>query len=169
MDSRSLASYLNSRSDRLQEGALSPFFTGFASSLNDVYQAALATEPADVNIACSKFLMICPKSMLSAACIIAEGQPEDSFAITRRAVECAQVALARKLDPASEQKWLAQTERVARWDARGAGAKPKRLTVSYSAAVTSNSLFQQLNEFLGVQSETYVHFTPEFYGPWNGR
>jgi hypothetical protein len=58
---------------------------------------------------------------------------------------------------------------VARWDARGAGAKPKRLTVSYSAAVTSNSLFQQLNEFLGVQSETYVHFTPEFYGPWNGR
>ena len=44
------------------------------------------------------FFLICHKSMLSAAALIAQAQPEDSVYITRRAVEAGRVALAIKLN-----------------------------------------------------------------------
>ena len=80
--------------------------------LDCVYQAALAWQHGQIPVLYSKFLMICHKSMLAAAVIIGEDQPEDSYAITRRAVECAQVALASKIEPNSLKTWLSQESRM---------------------------------------------------------
>jgi hypothetical protein len=110
----------------------------------------------------ARLLLICHKSLLSAAALIAEAQPDDSVAITRRAIETARTALAIKLNPENARRWLAYQERHERWLRRQEGEKRKHFAVQF-LDVQSDALVRTLDAMLGMLSDAYVHFTPEYY------
>lgn len=98
--------------------------------------------------------------MLSAATLIAQRQPEDSVGVTRRAVEVARVALAIKLNDENALQWTSYQDRHDRWLRRQQGERPKSFRFKN---VEGEPLMAELNRFLGILSDAYVHFTPEFY------
>jgi hypothetical protein len=100
--------------------------------------------------------------MLSAAGLIAERHPEDSVGVTRRAVEIAQAALAFKLNDANASQWAAYEERHARWLRRLEDKTPRPFHVQYRDIV-GDPLMDEIKRWLGILSDAYVHFTPEFY------
>ena len=72
------------------------------------YRSAVDTVPRmGVPLIFARILLVCHKSLLSAATLIAQGQPEDSTGITRRALEAARVALAIKINDANALQWTA--------------------------------------------------------------
>lgn len=154
--------YVQSVLLNIERGSQQPLFTELVSSIDTAYQSILAAD-AKHSLLYYQFLFICHKSLLSAAVCLAQGQPEDSLSISRRAIECAKVALAIKLDKDSADKWLSFQERHERWVRRGEGEKPQRLIISYPA-LKGNLLAEQLNCQLGILSDEGVHFTPEFFG-----
>ena len=119
--------------------------------------------PAEgVPVVFGRLILICDKAMRTAAMLIASRQPEDSAAITRRAIEAAKIALAIKLNDANAMKWVAGAERLERWAARQSNEKPRHLQVRL-VDISGDPLMDDLNKFWGVLSDAYVHFTPEFY------
>ncbi len=57
-------------------------------AVDAAYRSAVEAVPKiGVPIIFAKILLVCHKSLLSAATLIAQGQPEDSTGITRRALE----------------------------------------------------------------------------------
>ena len=99
-----------------------------------------------------------------AASQIQRGLPYDAAANTRRAIEIAKVALAAKRDIANAEKWLMEGKRQARWDARQQGLKPPSLPGLQFAGLENEPLLAQLQDFFGIASDLYIHFTPEFFG-----
>src|SRR5579871_6425467 len=86
----------------------SPLFRDLIRVLDDTYHAAVACLPREgVPTIFGRILLICHKSMLSAATLVAQGQPEDSTGITRRALEAAKVALAIKINDSNALQWTA--------------------------------------------------------------
>lgn len=69
--------------------------------------------------------LICHRALLSAATSTGSGLPEDSAAITRRALEAAKVCLAVKADAGNFAEWKAIEVRKGRWEDRGKGNRPK--------------------------------------------
>jgi hypothetical protein len=111
-----------------------------------------------------RLLMLCHREFLVAATLIQSGLPYDSAANTRRAIEIAKVALALKRDPTNAEKWMQAAERQARWDARRTGQKPKSFQSPQFPDVSNDPLFKTLQDYFGMYSAMYVHFTPEFFG-----
>jgi hypothetical protein len=108
-------------------------------------------------------LMICHKAFLCAALTIGRRHPDDAAAITRRAIEAVSIARAVKHDPANLGRWQAYEKRLARWTARTAGERPSPFhpEIKYPP---EHALLDQLRRFLGTLSDSFVHFTPEFFG-----
>ncbi len=105
--------------------------------------------------------LICHRSLLSAATAVGSGWPEDGPAITRRALEAAQVALAPKAHPDNLAAWKASVKRQTRWEARAQGQKPQRLVIPQFKGVDAEPLYEDLKADIGVLSDWAVHFTPE--------
>jgi hypothetical protein len=109
-------------------------------------------------------MMVCHREFLVAASQIRRGLPFDSHANTRRAVEVAKVALALKRNRNNAEKWLKTEIRQRRWDARRRGQKPQRLPPIQFPELDQEPLIASLQEYFGIASDTYIHFTPEFFG-----
>src|SRR5260370_10432676 len=100
----------------------SPCVKELVASLDAAYQAIIKPPPKG-RLIFGRFFLICHKSMLSAAALIAQAQPEDSVGITRRAVEAGRVALAIKLNDENALQWISYQERHDRWLQRQQGEK----------------------------------------------
>jgi hypothetical protein len=153
--------YLKALSNNLEGGAASPHMTELIRSLDAAYRAITQSPPRGP-LVFGRFLLICHKSMLSAAVLISQRQPEDSVGVTRRAVEAARLALAIKLNDSNASEWLSYQERHDRWLKRQQGEKPKPFRIEF-AGVKGDALMDELDRWLGILSDAYVHFTPEFY------
>ena len=102
---------------------------------------------------------MCHGALLSAAATIGRALPGDTIALTRRAIEAASLAAAIKADPANHERWLDEAKRLARWEKRNKGRKPKEQAgrdVVYPPSVN------KLRAHLGTLSDAGVHLTPEF-------
>jgi len=153
--------YFQAIRENLDGGLRSPSVKELVASLDAAYQAIMKPPPKG-RLIFGRFFLICHKSMLSAAALIAQAQPEDSVGITRRAVEAGRVALAIKLNDENALQWISYQERHDRWLKRQQGEKPKSFRVEF-VDVRGDALIEELDRWLGVLSDAYVHFTPEFY------
>jgi hypothetical protein len=153
--------YFKALRDNLEVGLRGPCVVELIASLDAAYQTVVKPPPKG-QLIFGRFLLICHKSMLSAAALIAQTQPEDSVGVTRRAIEVARVALAIKLNDQNALQWTSYQERHDRWIKRQHGEKPKSFRVEF-AGVKGDALIEELDRWLGVLSDAYVHFTPEFY------
>jgi len=111
-----------------------------------------------------KLMLVCRREFLVAASQIRRGLPFDSHANTRRAVEAAKVALALKRNPANGEAWLKTDLRQRRWDARQEGQKPEYLPPVRFPELDQEPLLLALQQYFGMASDTYIHFTPEYFG-----
>ena len=142
----------------------SPYYIDGVGSLDALYARAIRTAPPEgFPVFYGRLLLVCHKSMVSAANLIASCLPEDSVGVTRRAIEAAKVANAIRLNDENAQKWLAQDERHERWLRRQEGDKPKPFHVRFED-LKGDDLSAVLDTFIGILSDAYLHFTPEFYG-----
>jgi hypothetical protein len=130
------------------------------SSLYEVSISALAPDKATPLYA--KLLLVCHKALMSAAALIGRGQPDDSAGVTRRAIEAACLARAIKHDKANLKRWISYENRLARWEAREQGRKPRPLSPEI-AYPPCHKTVDWLRGQIGVLSDAAVHFTPEFY------
>jgi hypothetical protein len=153
--------YFTALRHNLEGGLRGPCVTELVDSLDAAYRTVLKPPPKG-QLIFGRFLLICHKSLLSAAALIAQTQPEDSVGVTRRAIEVARVALAIKLNDQNALKWTSYQERHDRWIKRQQGEKPKSFRVEF-ADVKGDTLIEELDRWLGVLSDACVHFTPEFY------
>jgi hypothetical protein len=109
-------------------------------------------------------MMICQRELLVSASQIQRGLPSDSHANTRRAVEVAKVALALKRNRNNAEAWLKADLRQRRWNSRQQGQKPEYLPPVRFPELDGEPLIEALQQYFGMASDTYVHFTPEFFG-----
>ena len=140
-----------------------PLFHNLIGALDSAYRAAVGCFPMEgIPIIFGQILLVCQKSMLSAATLTAQGQPEDSTAITRRSLEGARVALAIKNGDTNAAQWIAYQERHDRWSRRKQDERPKPLVVRFTD-IRGDALIEGIDKHLGILSDASVHFTPEFY------
>lgn len=140
-----------------------PFYAQGVRALDAAYETAIRSlPPADHPVIYGRLLLVCHKHMVSAANLIASCLPEDSTGVTRRAAEAAKVATAIRLNDANTQAWLSFEERNERWIRRQSNEKPKPFHVQFED-LKGDECSEALDNYIGVLSDAYVHFTPEFY------
>jgi hypothetical protein len=152
--------YIEAQLKNYEAGRQAPHFRTLVGSLDSAYRAVLVAP--DGPLIFGRLLLICHKSALAAASLIAQTQPEDSVGITRRAVEVGKVALAIKLNDENAVQWTSYQERHDRWLKRQQGEKPSPFRVQFKD-VKDEPLMAELDRWLGILSDASVHFTPEFY------
>jgi hypothetical protein len=140
-----------------------PHFSSLIPLVGRMYDAAAQLAAPKHSPTLGKLLMVCHREFLVAASQIIRGLPLDSHANTRRAVEVAKVALAFKRNVANVHEWLKQDLRQRRWSAREEGKKPERLPSVRFPELDNDPLVQDLQQYFGIASDTFVHFTPEFF------
>jgi hypothetical protein len=165
---RTLDSYLETDQvnlDRIR--VLLPHFRVLMPSIHDLYELSRLLIPADSSRVFGYSLLLCHKSFLAAAGTIARRHPDDAAAITRRAIEVISLALAIHADPQNLERWRATDSRISRWDARLQGQRPPRLE-SERIRYPKHPVLEELRRYLGILSDAFVHFTPEFVAgqPW---
>lgn len=156
-----MTEYFRVLRNNLDGGIRGLYMTLLVASLDVPYRTIIATPPTGP-LVFGRFVLLCHKSLLSAAGLIAQGQPEDSVGITRRAVEAARVGLAIRLNDQNAAQWLSYQERHDRWLRRQAGEKPRAFRVEF-VDLRGEPLVEALDRWLGILSDAYVHCTPEFY------
>ena len=155
--------FIDSQRANLDRIKALPLFRDLMGALDSAYRAVFGCLPQEgVPIIFGRILLVCHKSMLSAATLIGQGQPEDSTAITRRALEAAKVALAIKINDANALQWTAYQERHDRWLKRQQNGKPGPFRVHFRD-IRGDALIERIENHLGILSDASVHFTPEFY------
>jgi len=158
----SINGYVEALMNNIKGGTQQPIFRELIGALDEAYGACMRLRLDTGPLIFGRFLLICRKSMMSAATLIASRQPEDSVGVTRRAIECARFALAIKLNDENALQWVAFQERHDRWVKRQQNEKPKAFQVQLKD-VHGNEHIESLDKFLGILSDASVHFTPEFY------
>ena len=153
--------YFKALRSNMEEGVRDPDARELMAALDAAYRATIG-KPHPGPALFGRFLQVCHKSMLAAYALIAQRQPEDSVAVTRRAVEAAKVALAIKANSANANEWLSFEHRNNRWITRQRGERPKSFRVKYDD-LGGNPVADELDLWLGVLSDAYVHFTPEYF------
>jgi hypothetical protein len=142
-----------------------PHFASLIPVVDRMYgccvDVAVASERSPTLI---KLLVLCHRELLVAASQIQRALPFDAAANTRRAIEISKVALAAKRDIANAERWLMEAKRQARWDARQEGRKPPPLPPVQFPGLENEPLLAKLQDFFGIASDLYIHFTPEFFG-----
>lgn len=159
----SIEDYIRAQRSNIESISKLPHFSVFGQLVDTLYNNAVSLVPKDSPPHFACLLLLCHKSFLSSITLIAQGQPEDAAAITRRAIEIAQVALAVKAKPVNAEKWVAFEKRMARWQARDRGEKPKNLYADLDLP-SDHQILNELKKQLGILSDAHIHFTPEFYG-----
>jgi hypothetical protein len=162
----SLEDYVAAQQRNLEAIRQSPHYSRLIETVDRMYRTTLDLGPAYCPRICfGKMLLMCHKSLLSAATLIARGQPEDSAPISRRAIEIGHLAIAVHLDSQNYVKWLDQERRMARNEARRKGERPKNDPGhKWGKEVLEHPLLTDLRTFLGMLSDHYAHFSPEFEG-----
>jgi len=141
-------------------------YSRLIETVDQLYRTTIELAPAHSPHLCfGKMLLMCHKSLLSAATLIARGQPDDAALISRRAIEIGHLAIAVHLDSQNYMKWLDEERRSARWRDRMKGQRPKSEPAhKWGKDVIEHPLLTELRAFLGMLSDAYAHFTPEFEG-----
>jgi hypothetical protein len=138
-------------------------FAAIFPLVDKLYVDAIGLTPSGPSSIFGQLLLICHKSFLSAAALIAQAQPEDAGPITRRAIEAARIAAMFKTDPAKGAEWMEDNRRLERWADRRDGKKPKPLFVEIGVLRPEIApTIDELMRMSGVLSDVYAHFTPEF-------
>jgi len=153
-----VASYLEAQAHNLSELRRLPEFK-FVELVHDLYDRSLPLRPRNPDVRFLQLFIVCHGALLSAAATIGRALPGDTFALTRRAVEAAALAVAIKADPANYERWLDEEKRLARWEKRLRGEKPK---VQAGRGITYPRSVDRLRSYLGTLSDAGVHLTPEF-------
>jgi len=135
-----------------------PHFRDLMPAVHTLYSRSLVLVPTGIEPIFGQSLLLVHKAFLCAAATIGRRHPDDAAPITRRAIETVSLAVAAKADSANLSRWQDYERRRARWAARRVGDKPPRLDskVKYPATL------DRLRSYLGILSDAYVHFTPEF-------
>ena len=162
-----LDEFLAAQCQHLDLNRQNPYFVELIGSVDRAYREVIRFHPSETSLHLGQIVLICHKSLLSAASLIAMCQPEDAAGITRRAVEAAKVALAIKIDDKNRDAWLAYLRRQERWRARRDNKKPKPVHVEFSKGLSSDPRVTPLNKLIGVLSDSAVHYTPEFEASLN--
>ena len=144
--------------------ATAPHFASLVPLVDLMYDAAVQLGSPNHSPQLTKLLMVCHRDFLVAASQIIRGLPFDSHANTRGAVEAAKVALAIKRNRANVQEWLKGDLRQRRWDARLEGTKPEYLPPNRYPELDNEPLLRELQQYFGIASDSFIHFTPEFLG-----
>lgn len=140
-----------------------PMYARGVRALDAAYEAAITSLPSEgYPVIFGHLLLVCHKHMVAAANLIATCLPEDSAGITRRAVEAAKVATAIRLNEANTEAWLSFAARNDRWTRRQSNEKPGPFHVSFED-IKGDDDSEALSYYIGVLSDAYVHFTPEYY------
>ncbi len=154
--------YIKAQRTNLDRGRQSPLFSELVGDADRAYRAVVAAHPDHVSPIFGKFILICHRSLLAAATLTAQSQPDDGAAITRRAVEVARTALAIKLNDQNAEQWLSFQQRHERWLKRQQNERPKTFQVHFQS-IKGEPLIDDLDNILGVLSDSAVHFTPEYF------
>lgn len=155
--------FFDAQMNNLRHAIKIPHIQQLTQAIHQAYTAARASVPPDgPPLLFGKLLLICHKSLLSAASLIVSSLPDDSVGITRRALEAAKVALAVKIDERNANAWLSFEERHSRWLARQDGRRPAHFKVSFEG-VRGDPDIDFVDRYLGILSDAFVHFTPEYY------
>lgn len=156
--------FLSAQATNAEGLAAQPHFASLVPLVDRMYRCVCDIAGPKFSPTLVKLLVLSHREMLVAASQIQRGLPYDAAANTRRAIEIAKVALAAKRDFANAEKWLMEVKRQERWDARQQGVKPPWLPSVQFSGLENEPLLAQLQEFFGIASDMYVHFTPEFFG-----
>jgi hypothetical protein len=162
----SLNDYVAAQQRNLKAIRESPHYSQLIETVDRLYRVTLDLCPVHCPRVCfGKMLLVCHKSLLSAATLIVRGQPEDSAPISRRAIEVGHLAVAVHLDSQNYIRWLDYEKRMARNEARLRGERPKNDPGhKWGKEVLEHPLLSDLRTFLGMLSDHYSHFSPEFEG-----
>jgi len=97
----SLDEYVDTQQKNFAAIKESPHYSHLIVTVDRLYRTTIDLIPACCPRVCfGKMLLMCHKSLLSAATLIAQGQPEDAAPISRRAIEIGHLAIAVHLDTA---------------------------------------------------------------------
>jgi hypothetical protein len=155
--------FFDAQIKNIEGGIKTPRLNELVRSIHEAYSVAIQSVPADLPpMLFRKLLLVCHKSLLSAASLIVSSLSDDSVAITRRAAEAAKLALAVKIDPKNGEQWLSYEKRHARWLARLENTKPKSFRVEFKG-INGDADIEFLDRYIGILSDAYVHFTPEYF------
>jgi hypothetical protein len=162
----SLDDYVDAQQKNYDAIKDSPHYSRLIETVDHLYRTTLELGPAHCPRVCfGKMLLMCHKSLLSSATLIARGQPDDAVLVSRRAIEIGHLAIAVHLDPQNYVKWLDEQRRTARWRERMKGQRPKSDPGhKWGKDVLQHPLLTELRTVLGILSDSYAHFTPEFEG-----
>src|SRR6266404_5754889 len=95
----SLNEYVAMQQKNLEAIKDSLHYSRLIETVDHLYRTTLDLGPAHCPRICfGKMLLMCHKSFLSGATLIARGQPEDAAPISRRAIEIGHLAVAVHLD-----------------------------------------------------------------------
>lgn len=138
-----------------------PEFTLFVPHLDDLYDQSLALVPRASDPFFGRALLLCHKDLLSCAMLTGQRHVDDAAMVTRRAIETARTCLACKYDPANFENWRSDEKRSQPWASRRDGKQPKKFwpNIKYP---TAHENLEWLGRQLGVLSDAFVDFTPEF-------
>lgn len=155
--------FTNAARNNFDTFSAQPMYAQGVRALDAAYEAAFRAMPSEgYPVIFGRLLLVSHKHMVSAGNLIATCLPEDSAGITRRAVEAAKVATAIRLNDDNTQAWLSFEERNERWIRRQSNEKPKPFHVRFDA-MKGDEFSEALDNYIGILSDAYVHFTPEFY------
>jgi hypothetical protein len=150
--------YLEAQTHNLAELRRLPEFA-FVERVMALHDRSFALRARDPDVRFLQLFIVCHGALLSSAATVGRALPGDTIALTRRAIEAASLAAAIKADPANYDRWLDEAKRLARWEERNQGRKPKAQAgrdVVYPPSVNG------LRAHLGTLSDAGVHLTPEF-------
>ncbi len=154
--------FIQAQKSNLDRGCQSTIFLAIVGTLDRTYRTIIDWSNSGTSPFFGQLLLICHKSMLTGGSLIAQRQPDDSVGITRRAIEAARVALAVKLNHENAEQWVSFQKRHDRWIKRQQNEKPRPFRVKFKD-LNTDPVVEKLDRFLGILSDAYVHFTPEYY------
>jgi hypothetical protein len=153
--------YLAAQQYNIEQLRRLPHFTELILPVHDLYDRAVQLVPPSAPVIFGRLLLLSHRNFLSAAALSLRALPDDAAAVTRRAIEAARTALAFRHDRENLQRWIAEDERMARWEQRRQGEKPKKFTLNLTYP-PNHELSDQLGKIFGILSDAAAHFTPEF-------
>ena len=160
---RSVLEFAQFGQSRLHQNLSQEPFTLLIPPLDRAYEAAKTKVPLQRDAEVLRLFLLCHRSFLLASVLIAEGHPEDSAPVTRRAIEMVKLAVAFVHDPGNVERWTQKEARSSRWDARLEENKPRRLQIKLEMPA-DNRLLNALGRWEGIYSDAGVHLTPEYLG-----
>lgn len=159
----SIEGYIAAQRENIASISRLPHFCILGDLTDKLYERAITLRSKPSPPPFGQLLLICHRAFLSALTLLGQAQPDDAGPINRRAIEAARLSLASKTDPNNAAKWASFEQRMERWQARNRGERPKPLFPKLDLP-HNHSIWNELEQQLGILSDSSVHFTPEYFG-----